>query len=74
MAFDNNDDQDSMQEMYAKALETHVAHGDHWGVPPHVLRRSMVEEGIHFNKLAWLMHLIMGELSRPETERSEWIL
>lgn len=67
-------DKDGLRDVYVKGLDSHVAHGEKWGMPTHVLRESLVEDRSDFNKPAWLMHIIMGELSRPQKERSEWVV
>lgn len=58
---------------YERALKTHVRHGERWGYPTHVLRNFLVGNEF-YNKPAYTIYLILGELGKPPSERAEWIL
>ena len=61
---------------HERCLETQIRHGERWGHPTHVLRQNLVP-GYHngaFNKAAHLLNIIMGEMTKDEGKRSEWIL
>ena len=61
---------------HERCLETHVKHGQRWGYPTNVLRQNLVP-GFHngaFNKVAHLLNIIMGEMTKDVDKRAEWIL
>ncbi|KAL9128018.1 MAG: hypothetical protein Q9217_003212 [Psora testacea] len=72
MLFEGNED--NLRMMYERSVETHVKHGERWGVPTHILKQSLVGEGSYFNKPAYLLSLIMVELAKPKRQRAEWIV
>ena len=59
--------------VYERAVASHIRHGDQWGVPTHILRHDIIESGF-FNKPAYLLGLVIDELSKPYGQRSEWIV
>ena len=67
-------DKDHLRNMYDRSLATHLKHGERWGVPTHLLKQSLVEEGSYFNKPAWLLNLLLTEMSKPPGRRAEWIV
>ncbi|KAI1615335.1 hypothetical protein EDD37DRAFT_507190 [Exophiala viscosa] len=62
-------------EYYVKAIETHERHAARHGYPAHVLRSNVypLHNGI-WNKLAYLLHLLVAELEKPEDERTKWLM
>ena len=67
-------DKDHLRNMYDRSVATHLKHGERWGMPTHVLRTNLVEEGSYFNKPAWLLNLVMTEMAKPKNSRAEWIV
>ena len=69
MIYSSND----YNAVYERAVASHIRHGDRWGVPTHVLRHDIVEAGF-FNKPAYLLGLVIEELSKPYGQRADWIV
>ncbi|KAL9636622.1 MAG: hypothetical protein Q9164_002701 [Protoblastenia rupestris] len=67
-------DKDNLRSMYERSVQTHVKHGEKWGVPTHVLKQSLVAEGSYFNKPAFLLNLVLTEMAKPKGWRAEWIV
>ncbi|KAL9098775.1 MAG: hypothetical protein Q9163_005624 [Psora crenata] len=67
-------DKDNVRQLYERALETHRKHGERWGVPTHVLKQSLVKEDSYFNKPAYLLNLILSEMTKPKNHRAEWLV
>ena len=67
-------DKDHLRNMYERAVATHLKHGERWGVPTHILKQYLVEPGSYFNKPAWLLNLVMNEMSKPKDRRTEWVV
>lgn len=72
-------DQDGLRGMYVRCLNTHIKHGVRWGYPTHVLERDLVPvegKGGYFNKLAWLLNIIMSELAKApgDQNRADWVV
>ena len=59
--------------VYERAIASHIRHGDRWNVPTHILRHDIVEAG-YFNKPAFLLGLVIDEMSKPYGERADWIV
>lgn len=57
--------------MYERALETHVKHAEKHGYPFYMARENAAD-GM-FNKIAYIMNVLMNELYKPAEERCEWI-
>lgn len=59
--------------VYERSVDTHIKHGEMWGVPTHILRHDIVEAGF-FNKPAYILGLIIEEMAKPYGKRAEWIV
>lgn len=57
---------------YERALKTHQVHSKTHGYELHILRHEMID-GL-FNKISWILHILMTELKKPASQRLEWIL
>lgn len=57
--------------MYEKALHTHLQHAKKHGYPMYVARENAAE-GM-FNKIAYVMNVLLKELFKPAEDRVEWI-
>ena len=66
-------DTDKFNGIYQRAVDTHHKHGQQWGYPTHILRHDIVEAG-YFNKQAFVLSLISGEMAKPYGKRAEWIV
>ena len=64
---------DKYNVVYERAVDSHLRHGERWGVPTHILRHDIVEAG-YFNKPAYLLGLIINELAKPYGKRSDWLV
>ncbi|KAK4942636.1 hypothetical protein LTR10_017583 [Elasticomyces elasticus] len=62
-------------EYYVKAIETHERHAARHGYPSYILRSNVypLHNGV-WNKLAYLLHLLVAELQKPEQERTKWLM
>jgi hypothetical protein len=58
--------------VYERALETHIKHAEKHGYPMYVGRENAAE-GM-FNKIAYILHVMLQELYKPAEERIEWLL
>ena len=62
---------------YERALRTHVRYGEKVGYPTHYLRQDLVGHGDAgegmFNKLLYLLTIMVNEHTKPYGKRSEWI-
>lgn len=58
--------------LYEKALQTHIDHAEKWGYPLYMARESAAD-GM-FNKVAYIMDIVLNELYKPAEERMEWLL
>ncbi len=58
--------------LYERALDTHVQHSVRHGYPIYVARENAVD-GI-FNKIAYILDILLNELYKPADERVEWLL
>jgi len=59
-------------EMLERALKSHERHNEMHGYAMAVLRRSVTNG--YWNKLSYLLSLVVLELGRPEMERVQWIM
>lgn len=59
--------------IYERSIDTHIKHGEQWGVPTHILRHDIVEAGF-FNKPAYILGLIIEEMAKPYGKRAGWIV
>ena len=59
--------------VYERAIASHIRHGKRWNNPTHILRHDIVEAGF-FNKPAFLLGLIIEEMTKPYGQRSDWIV
>ncbi|KAK3065485.1 hypothetical protein LTS18_006196 [Coniosporium uncinatum] len=59
-------------ELFERALESHRLHNEIYGYPMVVLRES-VSVG-YWNKLSWLLSLVVLELGKVEEERVDWLM
>lgn len=57
---------------YERAVRTHEAHDRIHGYPLHVLRHGILDDV--WSKPAYILNLLLRELSRPEDERLQWLL
>lgn len=58
--------------LYERALRTHRWHNEKWNYPFHILRHEIA--GGYWNKPSYLLSLIVNELAKPPSERTEWIM
>lgn len=58
--------------LYEKALQTHVDHAEKWAYPLYVARENAAD-GM-FNKVAFIINVLLNELYKPAEERVEWLL
>ena len=59
--------------IFERSVDSHLRHGEQWGVPTHILRHDIVEAG-YFNKPAFILGLIINELAKPLNQRSDWVV
>lgn len=59
--------------IYERSIDTHIKHGELWGVPTHILRHDVVEAGF-FNKPAYILGLIIEEMAKSYGKRAGWIV
>ncbi|KAF2396493.1 hypothetical protein EJ06DRAFT_524478 [Trichodelitschia bisporula] len=57
--------------LYERALDTHVKHAEKHGYPLYMARETAAE-GM-FNKVAFIMDVLLNELFKPADERVEWL-
>lgn len=58
-------------ELYVRAIDTHIRHSKRHGYPTYVLRKEMIS-GI-WNKLLYLIHVMVAEMHKGE-EGANWIM
>jgi hypothetical protein len=58
--------------LYERALVTHVQHAKHYGYPMYIGRENAAD-GM-FNKIAFVMNVLLNELFKPAEDRVEWLL
>ena len=64
---------DKLNTAYERAIDSHLRHGAKWGVPTHILRHDIVEAG-YFNKPAYLLGMLISEMTKPFGKRADWIV
>jgi hypothetical protein len=57
---------------YERAVRTHEVHNRRFGYPLHVLRHGILNDV--WTKPAYILSLLLKELSKPEHERLKWLL
>lgn len=58
-------------ELYVRAIETHIRHSKRHGYPTYVLRKELI--GGIWNKLLYLIHVMVSEMHKGE-EGAKWIM
>jgi hypothetical protein len=58
--------------LYERALATHVRHAQKHGYPMYMARENAAD-GM-FNKIAYILDVLLNELFKPAEERVEWLL
>jgi hypothetical protein len=58
--------------VYERALDTHIKHAEKHGYPMYVGRENAAD-GM-FNKIAFILHIVLQELYKPAEARIEWLL
>ena len=63
---------------YERGLRTHIENGEKWGYPTHYLRhdivgRGEVAEGV-YDKLLYLLTIMVNEMTKPYGKRAEWLV
>ena len=56
---------------YEGAIRSHQRHADRWGYDLQVLRQEIV--GGVWDKVSYLLSLVLQELAKPPEERREWL-
>ena len=69
---------DNFDLMYERGLRTHIENGEKWGYPTHYLRHDIVgqgnvAEGV-YDKLLYLLTIMVNEMTKPFGKRAEWIV
>ena len=63
--------------LYERGLRSHVTYGEKWGYPTHFLRHDIVGSGDAgegmYNKLLYLLTIMVNEQTKPYGKRAEWI-
>ena len=57
---------------YERAVRTHEVHNKRFGYPLHILRHGILSDV--WTKPAYILSLLLKELSKPEHERLKWLL
>ena len=64
--------------LYERGLRSHIKYGEKWGYPTHFLRQDIVGHGDvgegMFNKLLYLLTVMINEHTKPYGKRAEWIV
>lgn len=58
--------------LYERALDTHVQHAIRHGYPMYMARENAANWA--FNKIAYILDILLNELFKPADERVEWLL
>ena len=66
-------DTDKFNAVYERSVDSHIAHGKKWNNPTHILRHDVVDAGF-FNKPAFLLGLVIQEMSKTYGQRADWIV
>ena len=63
--------------MYERGLKTHITYGDRWGYPTDFLRQDILSDAEDsspmYDKLLYLLSLMITEILKPDGRRAEWI-
>lgn len=59
-------------DLYERALESHIKHSEKWGYPTYVKREN--EYCGYWNKPTFMISQVAQELAKPEEERMEWLM
>lgn len=62
----------TLNQMYDRVVRSHLVHNKKHGYKMHILRRDIT--GSYWNKLSYLLSLIVAELAKPPGERVEWFM
>ena len=57
--------------LYERSLQSHERHAQRWGYEMQVLRREIV--GGVWDKVSYLLSLVLQELAKPPAEQTEWL-
>ena len=57
--------------LYEGALQSHQRHAQRWGYEMQILRREIV--GGVWDKVSYLLSLVLQELAKQDAERTEWL-
>jgi hypothetical protein len=60
------------EDVYRRALKTHQTHAERHGYGFHVLQESIAHH--YWNKLYWILAVLVEELAKPEADRVEWMM
>ena len=60
--------------VFERAFKSHIKHGESWGYPTHVLRRSMFDGHSQYINISHLEMLLLNEMAKPYGQRAGWIL
>lgn len=58
--------------LYERALDSHIKHAEKWGYPVHVKREN--EYCGYWNKPTFMISKVAEELAKPKKERMEWLM
>ena len=58
--------------LYEKALDTHIRHAARHGYPMYMARENAAD-GM-FNKIAYIIDILLNELFKPAEDRVDWLL
>lgn len=58
-------------QLYERALQSHLRHAQRWGYGMQVLRQEIV--GGVWDKISYLLSIVLQELAKPQSERTEWL-
>lgn len=59
-------------DVYRRALKTHQTHAGRHGYDFHILQKSVAHH--YWNKLYWILTVLVDELAKPEADRVEWMM
>lgn len=60
------------EDVYRRALKTHQTHAERHGYGLHILQESVAHH--YWNKLYWILAVMVEELAKPEADRVEWMM
>ena len=59
-------------ELFERAIQSHVRHAERYGYPSFILRNSVYEE--IWSKLAYMMAIVTMELAKDPGTRLKWLM